>query len=227
MATSGLTTFTITEEEAISMAMLEIGALAIGETPTQDETTDARRRLNLLLKSLQTSGIFINKLAENSFTTSLGVLNYAAEEGTVRILNCWMRVEGIDIPLDVFDYASYASIQSKSGQAQPTAVFVDYSGATPIFYCYPSPEGAYTIYYRRTTYIEDMTASTDEFDLPQYGLEMIVKGLACKLAPSYRVDPNERAMLKSEFEQAKREFLSFHTARTGKEIVIPKNTLIV
>lgn len=56
MATSGSYDFSITRDDLIKDAMLEIGALESGQSPTAEETTDCARRLNMMAKSWMVAG---------------------------------------------------------------------------------------------------------------------------------------------------------------------------
>jgi hypothetical protein len=50
MATSGTYTFTVTRDDIIREAMLNIGKIGQTESPTAQETTDCNRKLNLIVK---------------------------------------------------------------------------------------------------------------------------------------------------------------------------------
>lgn len=49
-STSGSYTFSVTRDDIIRTAMMDIGALAEGENPTAQEVTDCARKLNMLVK---------------------------------------------------------------------------------------------------------------------------------------------------------------------------------
>jgi hypothetical protein len=51
VASSGSYDFSVSRDDLIKDAMLEIGALEDGESPTASETTDCARRLNMMVKS--------------------------------------------------------------------------------------------------------------------------------------------------------------------------------
>lgn len=61
MATSGSVDFNLTRNDIIIEAMELIGATDIGEAPTAEEITSCSRTLNILIKSLQTEGVYIWK----------------------------------------------------------------------------------------------------------------------------------------------------------------------
>lgn len=53
MATSGIYTLTVTRDDIIRQAMLNLGKLGEGEVPTPQETTDCALRLNMIVKQFQ------------------------------------------------------------------------------------------------------------------------------------------------------------------------------
>lgn len=55
MTTSGNYSFTVTGDDLIIEAMMNVGALGEGATPTAQEFTDCRRKLNMLIKGLMGS----------------------------------------------------------------------------------------------------------------------------------------------------------------------------
>ncbi len=57
MPTSGSTDFSVTRDDIIKRALRLIGALAQGETPTSDQTTEAALALNGLVKAWQVDGM--------------------------------------------------------------------------------------------------------------------------------------------------------------------------
>lgn len=56
MSTSGAYDFSVSRDDVIKDAYTEIGVLEEGETPNADQTTDAARKLNILIKSWVTKG---------------------------------------------------------------------------------------------------------------------------------------------------------------------------
>lgn len=56
MPSSGSYNFSVSRDDLIKDAMLEIGALESGESPTAEETTDCARRLNQMVKSWMVKG---------------------------------------------------------------------------------------------------------------------------------------------------------------------------
>jgi hypothetical protein len=227
MPTSGVQTFTLTAEQITKLAMLDIGALAIGESPTAEELTDALERLNMLISSLVSDGVYIHKRDVQSLTTTGGTSNYTLATGTARLLHMWFASDEGDTPITILDAADYDAIRNKVSTGLSYSAVVNYDTQPPTVDVYPTPDAQYTYKYRRTALFDSVTDEDQEIDFPQRGLDMIVKGLGAALAPSYRLPLEERMFLQQNYMNAKAVFLSNNTERHGQEIVMPKGVIIV
>jgi hypothetical protein len=79
MSTSGTYTFTVTRDQIIRAAMLNIGKLGEGEGPTAQETTDAAMFLNMLVKQYQGQADFAGGL--KMWTRRIGHLFLSTTSG--------------------------------------------------------------------------------------------------------------------------------------------------
>lgn len=218
MATSGVTNLTVTGNEIIKLALLDLGAIAIGEEPSTNEYTDARLRFNLLLKSLQTRLAFVNRVEEESFNTADGTVNYACVSGTDDVEDVWIERDNAIYPIDL--YPDEARIDT-GVTGMPDGVFIDKSVTPFVLYFYPVPDDIYEVHYRRATVLESLVSGTDEVSLPVKYIDMLVKGLALRLSSSYRTAPQERMVIAQEYEALLRDVVADNTYRSGQEIVAP------
>jgi hypothetical protein len=227
MATSGVQTFTLTASEIVELALLDIGAIAIGESPTADELTDALKRLNMFMASLVNDGVYIHKRDVQTLTMVDGQTRYTLAAGTKRIIHMWLSNEGGDYPIDVLDYADYDALPSKGTPGVPLYARGNYDTYPPTVDMYPVPDNGFTYAYRRLAVFDSITASTQEVDFPQSALSMIVKGLAYNLSHSYRLPLEERMLIFQDYQNARSAFLSSNTERHGQEIVMPRGVMII
>lgn len=226
MPTSGVQTFTLTVDEIIKLAMLDIGALAIGESPTQEEYADAIHRLNMLISTFS-NFVNITKRGVASVELQNGINTYTLSQGTQRLLHAWLTSPDGDSAIDVLDYKSYDACAGDSLTGAPRYLRVNYNVYPPTVNVYPTPDATSTLNYSRLSRFDSVTSITEEVDFPQHALAMIVKGLASYLANSHRLALEERMLFQREYEQAKIEYMSNNTERHGGEIVSPKGVLIV
>lgn len=222
MATSGTTSWTLTETDIITEAMEDIGVLEAGDTPSADDITSARRSLNLILKSLQSDpSIALRFIEDKTISLSDGTTSYALDADTKKVLRVWLRIDGTDTQLNIVSKESYDLLSSKSGENQPMQVYIDYAPDTPKAYFYPTPGQSYTAYYASERVVEDMTSATDNVDLPTSALEMVVAGLRSKLSSKFGLPIQERGYWDNKYTMLKRDFRAGDTNRSGKETVRP------
>lgn len=214
MPTSGVTTYTIDLATLIKDAYLELGVIGFSDTPTQDETNLATRRLNQLIRALQADYIFINQIDKQEISTVADDNSYPIAAGTRRLLYAWLNINGNDIPLQITSIADFDKIVTKGGTGQPTHVCLD--GELKV---YPVPNAVYKIQYRREALLDSFVNTTDEADVPAAAIRMLVLGLASSLAGPARVDAAKKAEVYSEFNNALLQFKAGNTYRSGQEIV--------
>ena len=222
MATSGTTTWTLTESDIISEALENIGVLDVGDSPESNDTTSARRTLNLLLKGLQADpSIALRFIEDKTVSLSQSTTSYNLEADTKKVLDFWLRISNVDTHLEVISKEAYDLKSDKSAEGQPLYVYIDYAPDTPKAYFYPTPSASYTAHYVHEREIEDMTTSTDNVDLPVEALDMVVNGLCSKLAPKFGLGEGERVYWENKFDKSKRDYRAGDTNRYGREIVAP------
>lgn len=76
MATSGSYNFSLTGDVLITDSLIDAGVIAIGETPEADVVNFARRKLNMLLKSMQVEGLKLWKHREITLFLQDGTNTY-------------------------------------------------------------------------------------------------------------------------------------------------------
>jgi hypothetical protein len=229
MATSGVTSFNVTVLELIKLAMLDIGALAIGESPTPDEEADAILRLNMLLANLMIDSIYVHKNELKSFNTVANAKDYYLADDTLKVLSVFLSdpVTGQDTPLNVYTLEDYDDIPQKNVMGIPNSVVVNYATTPVSLSLYPIPEGVYTIRFRALSQFESVTDASETLNFPVTGLPLLQRGLAYFLANSYRLPIEERGLLAEEFSNHKIRYLAQDKQRVGHEVVVPKGIIIV
>ena len=227
MAVSGTTTFTMNRDEVITDALLEIGAVALGATPKTAQITHAARRLNAVLKAWQGERVFLYAKATGTLATTASQSYITIAAGRRRILSAWIQVSGTDSPLTKISMEEYDQISNKSGEGLPLYYMVDESASK--MYLYPVPDsGSYNIYYRYEAVLDDMTSATDDFDLPQPALDMLVKCLANELTTPYGTPDDRAARVSQRAEVAFKKYMAHYNQEFNPtDIKVPRGSLIV
>lgn len=224
MATSSSTNFSITRDDIIKGALRLCGALALGETPTTDQVTEASESLNMLVKAWQADGMALWARGEYTLSLTLDSVSYTIGLGqTVNIAKPLKITQAIlhdtqtnvDIPMRIITRDEYLRLGNKTTSGQPIQIYYDPQRDTGVLYVYP-PANAASVSYKQIKFtyqrpFEDFDASTDNPDFPQEWYEALKYGLASRLAGEYGISMDDRRQLMQEALLIKNEALGFGT----------------
>jgi hypothetical protein len=193
MPTSGEQNWTRTVGETIKSAMVELGALSMGDEPEDSEYDEALPRLAGLLKELATQGALYRDAAatvvipgaSGGATLPDDVADLSSARVVVsgshqRLLSPWNRAEYYMIPN-----------RSQTG-TWPVAYYVNKTIDALEIKLWPVPTADVTLHldYRRA--VDVPTEPTETLDVPQDWQNAIMLNLASRLANMFsttRVDP--------------------------------------
>lgn len=224
MATSSSTNFSVTRDDIIKGALRLCGALAVGETPSADQVTEASEALNMLVKAWQADGMALWARGEYTLPLTLSTQSYNIGIGqTVNIAKPLKITQAIlhdtqtnvDIPMRIITRDEYLRLGNKTTTGQPIQIYYDPQRDHGVLYVYPPANSAAVSYKQiKFTYqkpFEDFDASTDNPDFPQEWYEALKYGLASRLAGEYGISMDDRRQLMQEAILIKNEALGFGT----------------
>lgn len=222
MSTSGQTIIEMSTATIVAAALRKIGALALGQTPITEETTNCTEALNNLVAEFQTLGMplwarktYNVAMVAGQQLYTIGVGQAVNTPFPLKILQAWtVATTGGSIQelwpnaIDVFNRLPQTTSTGTPSQYvyQP---FINY-GQLKIW---PIPD-ATTISSRILTIsymapFEGFVASSDTPYFPREWNNALVYGLADLMAPEYGVPLNDRGMLKKEAEAHREMALDF------------------
>ena len=82
MATSNSTDFNLTTNQIIEEAFREIGVKTTGRALTSEEVDDAKRSLNIMIKSWESNGLYLWKETEGTLFLTAGQASYRLDAST-------------------------------------------------------------------------------------------------------------------------------------------------
>lgn len=211
-------TYTVTRDQIISLALRKLGVLEIGSTPDTDTVDAAAMSFNLLIKQLSTEGLKLWKVSElivpltaNKTSYILGGassdLMYDSLAPSVAITDKPLKVvqgfyrntqisPNIDTPVMVISKQEYNTLGSKASTGVANTIFYDVKSLNGILYVYLTPDT-----YSSTNLemhlvaqmpLNDISLSTDIPDFPNEWMNCLVWNLADQLALEYGVPMNTR-----------------------------------
>jgi len=174
-----------------------IGALATGETPPAEETSDALMVLNQMIDSWSTENLIIANQVREVFPLVAGTSAYTMGVGgdfnTARPID-FLRVliqdsaasPAYELPMEVLTAEQFSKITAKQTQGTtPSCVYAE--GTTPLetLNLYPVPSVAKNIVIYSAKPINQFTSINNSIDLPPGYLKALRYNLAVELAPEY------------------------------------------
>jgi hypothetical protein len=192
MTSSGTYNFGLSNGEAVLAALERVRVRA--PSIRQEHMVTARRELNLLFVELDNKQVNLWEVSSSPQSIALvqGTATYTLPAKTVLVLDAYIslnngtanQTDRYVTPISRTEYASYGV---KLSQSPPTVYWVNRQ-TTPTITFYPVPDGngPYVFNYYACNQIQDANLPGGETpDLPTRWLDVMVAGLAYRLARTY------------------------------------------
>ena len=211
-------TYTVTRDQIITLALRKLGVLEIGATPDADTIANASMSLNLLIKMMSTDGLKLWKISEliipitaNQTSYILGgstsTLMYDSLNPTVAITDKPLKaIQGfyrnlqnsppIDVPVMLISKQEYNILGSKSSTGVANTLFYDPRKLNGVLYVYLTPNT-----YSQTNLqlhliaqmpLDDLNSALEVPDFPNEWMNCLVWNLADQMSMEYGVPMNAR-----------------------------------
>lgn len=186
----------MTPSDYIRGAMKEIGALAVGETPTAAELADGLLTLNGMLRSWSAKRLLVYYVTIESFNLAAATASYAIGSGAtwntarpVKIEGAFVRdSNGGDHPVGIIGESRYRGLVLKSNGARPDRLWYNPTYPTGTIYLFPTPAEVEALWLHSLKQFTAITSGmlTTDYSIPGEYEEAIRYNLAVRLAPGYR-----------------------------------------
>ena len=211
-------TYTVTRDQIITLALRKLGVLEIGATPDPDTIANASMSLNLLIKMMSTDGLKLWKISEliipitaNQTSYILGgstsTLMYDSLNPTVAITDKPLKaIQGfyrnlqnsppIDVPVMLISKQEYNILGSKKSTGVANTLFYDPRKLNGVLYVYLTPN-----LYSQTNLqlhliaqmpLNDLNSALEVPDFPNEWMNCLVWNLADQMSMEYGVPMNAR-----------------------------------
>jgi len=204
---------TCTRDEIIAAALRKCQVLAEGELPTNDQISTGAEALERFMQHSQSDCEFRWQFLQRTQAVAADeqTITLTGSEDILDVYDLFLRdASGQDVPLRLVDAHWYdATLPYKStSDALPAVALAtfnrdpDTNVASVSLSIYPKPAQAYTLYYRAMIKHYLLENGTDEANFDEMWCEVVVYGLAARLADEY--NRTERAVyLEQKFEKLK------------------------
>jgi hypothetical protein len=220
--------------DIITKAMMHIGAIASGETPTADEAKDGLAAFNDVLETLSLEEVAVYASDFETFATIGGQAEYTIGVGgtfnTQRpvsmISDAYITISGVDFSIQPWSLSEYGQVSIKSQQAQIPERIV-YVNDFPLgnVILWPTPSNAYPISLNFGRVLTLATSVSQAISYPPGYARLLQYMTAVELTPQYggAIDVSGQAIkILSKIKMANRQrpTAKFDSALLGQGRVI-------
>ena len=211
-------TYTVTRDQIISIALTKLGVLEIGSTPDSTTIDYAAMSFNILIKQLSTEGLKLWKTSELIIPLTVSQTAYtlggassdlmydslaptvAITDRPLRIIHGFYRntetTPYIDTPVMVMSKQEYNVLGSKFSTGVANTIFYDVKTLSGILYVYLTPDSYSStnleLHLVAQMPLNDISSSADVPDFPNEWMNCLVWSLADQLSLDYGVPMNIR-----------------------------------
>lgn len=195
MAIGTTDTFVSTCEEICSRALANLGAVGPGETASGPMMSDAKARLNALVKSIDADGQMLWRMSRLTTTTTASVATVTVSALAIDIdepIRYTKSGETAGVPLKPMTRDEYMAAPDRTTTASvPSQYYVRKTlsgGRTAItLYLYPTPaDSSDTVEYAAFLRGKDFETGATNPDFPSSWTNCLEWGLTSLLAPQYK-----------------------------------------
>lgn len=198
MATSSTYTFNPEVVDVIDEAFERCGIdpATLGERHLRS----ARMSANLLFIEWANDGVSLYMVQEQTQTLTQGDLDYALPTGSIAILDCVIRRDGVDTPVHRITREQYHQIPDKDQEGFVSMIYHD--RRTNLFYLWLSPDNSVDVlrYYTLRRRQDISVTLSQNPDAAYLWLDALCAGVASRLSVKYA--PTRFESLKKQYDDA-------------------------
>lgn len=186
MATSGVTTFSLTARDIVTDALDENAILPLGETPTAPELDKCIRRLNGMLKSWQMKGVLWK---QETITQVITAATATATLPTyVRGVNAARYVDSAinERQMVRFERDEYNRLPNKAAVGVSTAYYVNRAEDALVISVWPVPAANASLKLDIDRKMDTVTDADQTLDVPEELMETVYTNLAVRCAGLFK-----------------------------------------
>jgi hypothetical protein len=212
--------FTRTREELRNAILRKLGRLAVGQTPSAEDSSVVYEAMDLRLKELHAKNVLWWNVAGAASDLALtgGVAAVSASSDVLYPVTVSLRVNGEDKELDIISHREYQAIPNKSEAGEPAQVL--FSGG--VYRFWPVPNADYTGKHTYQQVAED-TASSTAPDVQVSMLRSFKAVVAYDLVDDFMLQNEQKILrMKVEADEGMKTILSLNQERVDSSTVAPE-----
>lgn len=193
--------------DLITEALVTIKALAVGETPEADMTSDALNKFNEVLESLSIQNLAVYASSDSVVPLIANQAAYILGPGGVgqrplsmnSIQSIYVTYQGADFPLEITTQAEYANLAVKNITGIPGYAAFDNGFPNSTLTLYPTPYANGVMKISLKQAFTNASSLVDNVNMPPGYRRLLRLMLAWNLLPDYPgMTPDELERLKND-----------------------------
>ena len=188
MTISSTATFDETAQQICVNALVNLGAIGIGEAPPAELLVHARSKLNVLVKSIDKEGPFTWRTVRRTLPTISGTTAYPLG-ADVKSLQPYARYirpgQTSGILLWPLGAREFMELPDRTIQGTPVQFWPEKRNRAVTLNLWPIPNEVGVVEYSAALWSADMARNDDTPDFPPEWLRCLEYGLSADMAPAY------------------------------------------
>lgn len=182
-----------TAQTIINRALRICRVIAIGGSPSADDTANCLEALNAMIESWRNDRLLVFSISEQTLTMTVGDSSYTVGSTgdlnttrPVKIEHAFMRVSNIDYPVEIADKRRFDSISDKTTTSDRVEIiFYNPTMSTGTLKVWPVPSAANVLHLGLWQPLTSFAAASDTVTLPPGYERAMAYNLAIEISPEY------------------------------------------
>lgn len=225
MALSGSIAYSLNAGQLVNRAFQVVNINGENVSASGGQWIAGMSQLNMMLKTWQMEGPNLWSRAETSVSLVSGTQTYTLSPRPRDVMNVRFAIDGVEQrPLAEWARQDWDRFPNKSATGAPTLFVVDRQRTSTTLTFWPKPSfssGTWTCPYSYERVLEDITATTDDVDIPQEAFELATLALGARLADEYQVETPSSQRVRARAAELYSQFMQWDR-RGGVRITLER-----
>lgn len=200
MATSGTRDSAFTVTQIVTDALKQIQVGVGGETLEAEYLAEGITTLKLMARAWSIKGVRLWLHETQSVTLVAGTSSYAITKRPLEVYQAYRRVGDQDTPIRLVTKEEYTRFPDKTAEGAPFAAWIDRQRESTTAYAYPIPTATevtdgMTLRFDIKRPIEDVTAGSEDMEVPPEAVTAVIYNLAVWIAPKFGKSPSREVVM--------------------------------
>lgn len=193
--------FILTRNELIEQSFKKVGALVDGEALSAEQIDTGVKRLNLIVKDVQSDNVFLwQQFVDNTpITVGTDTYDLPTDPPAHAVDKAFYKKNDRDEELEYLAWREYQDVYDKTTTGKPTHYSIDQRNQT--IYLWPVPNEIATLSLFCISKLKDFDDSDGSGDFPAKWQRFLMYALAADLGEDFALSATEQRKLESKAQE--------------------------